>query len=269
MTISRKRLAALFCVSSMILCLVLFGCSGGTPPSSSSSADNSKGYELINEGKLIVAASLDFPPFENLENGQVVGFTVELMGLLAEEMDLEPKYLPSVKFDTIIPMVSAGGKADVGASSLTITSERKKEVDFTDPYCDVNQSLVVTKDADYKSVDDFTGKKIGTQAGTTGYDYAVENIKGAEVIGFDEATALFAALQTGQINGIVIDLPVAQYYVKNEYQNVQVLQEIPTGEQYGIAVSKDNPKLTEALNTALKAVKTNGKYDELYEKWFG
>ena len=110
------------------------------------------------------------------------------------------------------------------------------------------------------------GKKIGAQSGTTGYEWAAENIKGAEVTAYDEMTAVFAALDSGQIDAISVDLPVANYYVK-AYSDCQVIKEIPTGEQYAIAVSKENPQLTKDLNEALKAVRDNGTYDELVAKW--
>ena len=96
---------------------------------------------------------------------------------------------------------------------------------------------------------------------------SAENIKDVEMVGFDEMTAVFLALQSGQIDAIAVDLPVANYYVKTAYTDCQVIKEIPTGEQYAIAVSKDSPELTKALNTALKAVRENGKYDELAAKW--
>lgn len=279
---SKKKLITLLCVSTLVALVALVGCTSGGSQSSNSSSTNSSssssgsmsntassGYTLISDGKLTIVASLDFPPFENLEGGKPVGFAIDLMGLICEELGLECNYLPSVKFDTIVPMISAGGKADVGVSSITITEVREKEVDFTTPYCDSNQSLVVMKGSSYTKADDLSGKKIGAQSGTTGYDWASENIKNAEVVAFDEMTAVFMALQAGQIDAIAVDLPVAQYYVKNSYTDAEVVQQIPTGEQYAIAVSKDNPALTKALNDALKSLKSNGKYDELYRKWFG
>lgn len=264
----KKGIALLLCAGLMVMALALAACSEGGS-GGSAQTDNSTNYTLVEDGKLIVAASLDFPPFENMEAGKPVGFAVDLMNLVAEEMGLECEYLPSVKFDTIIPVISAGGKADVGVSSFTITEDRKKEIDFTDTYCDSNQGITVLKNSGYREASDLEGKKVGAQSGTTGYDWAAENIKDAEVIAFDEMTAVFAALQSGQIDGIAVDLPVAQYYVKSAYTDAEVVQEIPTGEQYAMVVSKDNPKLTEAIDKALDALKSNGKYDELYEKWFG
>ncbi|MCI9128722.1 MAG: basic amino acid ABC transporter substrate-binding protein [Eggerthellaceae bacterium] len=268
-----KKLGALLGAGALVCALGLVGCSG-SDASSSSSAPASSGEAadevvLVNDGKLTVAASLDFPPFENLEGEEAVGFEVDMMKALAEQMGLEAEYLPSTKFDTIIPLISAGGKADVGVSGFTITEDRKKEIDFTDVLIDSNQGVVVNPDSGYTSADDLAGKTIATQSGTTGYDWAVENIPNANVVPYDEMTAVFSALQSNQADAIVADLPVVQYYVTNAYPEMQIIEEIPTGEQYAIVVSKDNPKLTEELNAALEELKANGKYDEIYAKWFG
>lgn len=259
-------------VGALVASLALFGCSSsggqtdeGTDIGSDTGSD--AGYTLVNDGKLTVAASLDFPPFENLDGDQPEGFEVDLMGLLAEEMDLDVDYLPSTKFDTIVPLIQTGGKADVGVSGITITDERLEAVDFTDPVCDVNQSITVLKDSGITDVSQLEGKKVGAQTGTTGYEWAAENIQDVDMVGFDEMTAVFMALQSGQIDAIAVDLPVANYYVKTAYTDCQVIRDIPTGEQYAIAVNKDNPELTAALNTALEAVRENGKYDELAAKW--
>ena len=269
-----KRIAVAAAAFALVSAVALAGCSGEPAASSSSSAsEDAQGtteeMALIDDGKLTIAASLDFPPFENLEGSEAVGFEVDLMKALAEKMGLQAEYLPSTKFDTIVPMISAGGKADVGVSGFTVTEDRKKEIDFTDVIMDSNQGIVVMKDSGYTDVDQLAGKKIGAQSGTTGYDWAKENIEGAEVIPFDEMTAVFAALQSGQIDAIASDLPVVQYYVNNAYTDMQIIAEIPTGEQYAIVVSKDNPALTQALNDAIAEAKADGTYDEIYEKWFG
>lgn len=263
-----KKWGALIAAGALAAALTLFGCSsGGENAQSTSEPASDSGYTLIEDGKLTVAASLDFPPFENLNGDQPEGFEVDLMKALAAEMDLECNYLPSTKFDTIVPLIQTGGKADVGVSGITITDDRLEDVDFTEPVCDVNQSLTVLTGSGYTAADDLAGKKVGAQTGTTGYEWAAENIKDVEVVGFDEMTAVFAALQSGQIDAVAVDLPVANYYVKNAYTDCEVIQEIPTGEQYAIAVSKDNPELTKALNKALQAVRDNGKYDEIAAQW--
>ena len=262
-----KKWGAIIAAGVLASSLALFGCSSNDQGSTSSTSGTDSGYTLINDGKLTVAASLDFPPFENLNGDKPEGFEVDLMGLLAEELGVESNYLPSTKFDTIVPLIQTGGKADVGVSGITINDERLEQVDFTDPICDVNQSITVLKDSGVTDVAQLEGKKVGGQTGTTGYEWAAENIKDVEMVGFDEMTAVFAALQSGQIDAIAVDWPVANYYVKTAYTDCEIIKEIPTGEQYAIAVSKENPELTKALNKAIKAVRENGKYDELVATW--
>ncbi len=112
-------------------------------------------------------------------------------------------------------------------------------------------------------------KKVGVQSGTTGEAWAKENLKGATIVPFKTATEAFSALQAGNVDAVVNDLPVSKYLVKDTSRGLKIVQEIPTGEQYGFAVSKDNPKLTAGLNYGLAKVKASGKYDEIYKKWFG
>lgn len=220
---------------------------------------------LVEPGKLTIAASLDFPPFENLNGTEAEGFEVEFLNAIAEHMGLEANWVNS-KFDTIVPQIQTGGKSDLGASGITITDERLEQVDFTDPIVDVNQSITVLKDSGITSVDDLAGKKIGAQSGTTGYDWAAENVPDAEMVAFDEMTAVFAALEAGQIDAVAVDLPVANHYVKG-YDDQEVIEEIPTGEQYGVAVSKENPALLAAVNKAIAELRDNGTYDQIADEW--
>ena len=220
---------------------------------------------LVEPGTLTIAASLDFPPFENLNGTEAEGFEVDLVNAIAEQMGLEANWVNS-KFDTIVPQIQTGGKSDLGVSGITITDERLEQVDFTEPIVDVNQSITVLKDSGITSVDDLAGKKIGAQSGTTGYDWAAENVPDAEVVAFDEMTAVFAALEAGQIDAVAVDLPVANYYVKG-YDDQEVIEEIPTGEQYGIAVSKENPALLAAVNDAIAELRANGTYDQIADQW--
>lgn len=262
---------------AVITCLGLAACSGSNSSSTSSSSssttadsDSSSSYKLINNGQLTVGASQDFPPFENLnsQTGKPEGFSIDLMNALADQMGLQCNYLSSIKFDALIPALVSGTKMDVACSSFTITPEREQEIDFTDPYFDSNQSIVVMKNSGITDVSQLAGKKIGAQSGTTGYDWAVENIPTGETVAFDEVTAVFAALQSGQVDAVSIDLPVAQNMIKTAYSDATIIKETPTGEQYGIAVNKNNPELTKALNEALEEIKANGTYQQIYDKWF-
>jgi len=278
----RKAIIAMLVATlAVITCIGLAACSGSSSSSSASStstttssASSTSGatgsYKLITAGELTIGASQDFPPFENLNSstGKPEGFSIDLMNALCDQMGLKCTYLPSIKFDALIPALVSGTKMDVAVSSFTITPEREQEIDFTDPYFDSNQSIVVMKNSGITSVDQLAGKKIGAQSGTTGQEWAEENVPTATTVAFDEVTAVFAALQSGQVDAVSIDLPVAQNMIKNGYSDATIIKETPTGEQYGIAVNKDNPELTKALNEALATIKANGTYDQIYDKWF-
>lgn len=241
-------------------------------PSCASQSESDQGYSLIEEGKLTIASDLATPPFEYVtESGDIVGFDVDLITAIADEMGLEANYLPAQKFDSIVPMVKQGVKTDVSISSVTITDERKQEIDFADPYIDNNQGVVVLDAQTYPTAEDLNaaGVKIATLPSTTSEEWAQENLPNATIVDFDDWTAAFTATQSGQCQGIVCDLPLAQWMTANSFTDMQVIKEIPTGEQLGIAVSKDNPGLTEAINKALATLKESGKYDEIYDKWFG
>ena len=238
----------------------------------SSFRNASDAYTLVEDGKLTVSSDLATPPFEYVNDaGEDQGFTFELMGMIADELGLELNYLPAQKFDGIIPMVKQGVKTDVGACNITITDERKEEVDFTDPYIDSNQGVAVAKDTGYDTVDSLnaSGVKIAVQSGTTSEEWAIENLPQATTVNFDDWTAAFTAVMSGQCQAVVCDLPVEQWMVSNSFTDMEIIKEVPTGEQFGIAVSKDNPELTQAINDALAKIKDSGAYDKLYEKWFG
>ena len=172
-------------------------------------------------------------------------------------------------FDTLIPTLKAGGKFDIIASSMTITDERKKEIDFSTPYIDSNQSIAVMTSAGIKTQADLKGKKIGVQSGTTGQAWATENLKDSTMVPFDSATKAFSALQAGNVAAVVNDLPVSAYIVKNDPSKaMSLIEEIPTGEQYGFGVAKTNPALLAAVNKALADLKADGTYKTIYDKWF-
>jgi len=117
---------------------------------------------------------------------------------------------------------------------------------------------------------EFTGKIIGVQSGTTGEAWAKENIKGAKTITpFDDTLSAFSALNAGKVDAVVNDLPVSAYLVKTSYTGDELIAEIPTGEQYGIAVAKTSADLTKGIDAALAKLKASGEYATIYQKWFG
>jgi len=252
---------------------VLVGC-GGTSTSGSSTSDQSKSdsYTLVTQGKLTVVAELGFKPFEYMDDktGEPMGFDVDFAKALGQKLGLETTYLPNQKFDTLVPTIEQGGKADVAIAGITINDERKESVDFTDPYLDSNQSIVCRKGSGETAESlNAEGKKVVCQGGTTGDEWIDEHLKNATKMSLDDVTSALTGLQTGSFDAFVIDLPVAQYMLKESFPDLEVVKEIPTGEQYGVCVSKDNPKLTEALNKAIAEIKSDGTMDKIETTWFG
>jgi polar amino acid transport system substrate-binding protein len=161
------------------------------------------------------------------------------------------------------------GKMDVAVSSFTITPERAEEVDFSNPYFvdGVNQAITVPVDSAITDRDGFSGKKVGAQAGTTGFAWAEENLEGAEVVPFTNITDAFNAMMAGKVDGCVNDLPVAEGLIAKSFDGVKVLEYAATAEEYGIVISKDNPGLTAAINKALTTIKANGTMEEITARW--
>lgn len=228
--------------------------------------------KLINEGQLTLASDFGFPPFEYIENNEKKGFSVELVQAICEKAGLKANWLDPLKFDTLVPLVKQGGKIDVACASITVTQARQQEVDFTEPYIDSNQGILVKSDNTAAKGADLNkaNTQVAVQSGTTGEEWAQENLPQAQVVAFDDATAAFAALNAGKVEAVCLDLPVIKFNLANgAVKDVKILEEIPTGEQYAIAVSKDNPELTAKLNQALEDIKKDGTYDKIFQKYFG
>ena len=144
-------------------------------------------------------------------------------------------------------------------------------MDFTDSYYDSNLAVVVLKDAKFQKKEDLNSAelKIGAQSGSSGEAWAKENLKKADYTPFQETPDLLQALRTGKIDAAIYDDPVAEAHVAGEYKDMTVLEVIPTGEQYGIIVNKDNPELTAAFNKTLKEIVEDGTYDKLIKEYLG
>ena len=233
-------------------------------------------YTLVQEGKLIVASDLDFPPLDSFENNTPQGFDVDLSNEIAARLGLECEYLPPQDFDSIIPMIKQGGKADIGNSAFSITPERELEIDFTEPYLDSNLGVAVKKDLGISGGEEAivnalnaSDMTVAVQAGTTGEAWARENLPEATIVPLASVTVCMTGVSTGQYQAFCADLPVIAHQCTVSFTDCEIALEIPTGEQYGIVVSKDNPGLTAAINKALADMEADGTMDELKSKWFG
>ena len=257
--------------------LALAGCNGSGEPAQTTGdqttdqTTDEASYTLVKEGVLTNVAELGFAPFEYIdEDGNTVGFDVDLSNALAEKLGLTCEWLPNQAFDTLVPTIQQGGKADISIAGMTISDERLEQVDFSDPYLNSNQGIVAAAGSDLNSESlNAEGMQVACQTGTTGDEWISENLPNATKVPLVDVTAALMGISTGLYNAMVIDLPVAQNMIAESFSDLEVVEEIPTGEQYGIAVSKDNPGLLAAINDALAQVEEDGTMDEIKMTWFG
>ena len=245
------------------------GCGDDDDESSDTGTAGTSGdLGLIEEGQLLVGTDTPFPPFEIGQPPDLSGYDIEVVDGIAEKLDLEVTY-KDTSFDTIF-RDTAQGQFDMAVAASTITPEREKTVDFSDPYYQANQSLIVAADnAEIATVDDLQGKTVGAQDGTTGEDYANEETPAGEVRGFPEGPDAISALRTGQVDAVIIDQPVAVDATESTAGgDIKIAQEIVTSELYGLPFAPDNDSLREAVNGALKELKDDGTIQELYDKYF-
>jgi polar amino acid transport system substrate-binding protein len=268
------KLFALLAVAALVVsALALSGCTTPAKPAEKAPETTSTPaptYKLVKAGELSVGSDLDYPPFEKLNGTTPEGFDVDLMTAIAREMGLKINYLPPQEFDALIALVNSG-KFDVIASAMTISDVRKKDIVFSDPYFESNQSIAMKTGSTYSTPADLKGKKVGVQSGTTGFDWATANLEpaGATVVPFSKTTEAFAALEGGTVAAVVNDLPVTAELVKDATKGLMIVKQIPTGEMYGFGVAKTNPDLAAAINAAVVKIKASGEYKTMYEKWIG
>ena len=216
-----------------------------------------------------IGTNAEYPPFEFVdEAGNIVGFDVELMTAIAKEAGFDFEFV-NTRWDGIFVAVQSG-EFDAVISAATITQERAEIVDFSDPYFEAGQMISVRVDETaIKGPEDLTGKKVGVQLGTTGDIWLTDETQ-AEVVRYDENTLAFQALANGDVDAAVADGPTAVDIIKaNPQMRLKVLEGVYTDELYGVAVNEDRSELLIAINRGLAAVRANGTYGQIYDKWFG
>jgi ABC-type amino acid transport substrate-binding protein len=266
----RKRTVWARLAAVTTLLLVAAACREEAPTDQGSPSPAGPAFETLKEGTLQVGSCLDYKPFEFIEGGDEKGFDVDLSEAIAEELGVQVEWVRA-DFDTIFTAVAAN-QFDMVAAASTITEERDQVVDFSDPYYNARQSLAVNTDKspDVASTDDIgEGDTIGVQKGTTGRDWAKENLEpqGAQLRTYTSITDAFRDLEAGRITGIVNDEPSSQEIVK-DLTGVEVVEAIDTGEHYGFAFSPDNPELRDAVNEALATLIEDGTYAQIFEQYF-
>jgi len=255
----------------MVMLAAGCGSNSGSAGSGATTATGAGGVKLVAAGKLTTCTHLPYAPFQSNEGGKIVGFDIDMMDLVAKKLGVTQTVV-----DTPFEGIKSGqdlntGKCDVAAAGMTIKPERAKVLDFSVPYFNATQALLIKTGSGYSSLESLKGKKLGVQSGTTGKDY-VTSKKPADVSvsEFEDLATLQQALATNQIDAAVNDLPVWADYIKKNSGKFEIGVEFNTGEQYGYAVKKGgNPELLKTVDSVITAAKADGRYDTIYLKWFG
>jgi len=255
----------LFAVVAIIIAAVMIaGVFGACTKQDSANTGSSK-LELIKSGVLTVGSDTTWPPMEYVEGDKIVGFDVDLTQAIADKIGLKLDY-QSTAWDGIVAALAAH-KFDMVISSMTITEEKKKEVNFSDPYFNTDQAALTKEDSGIDAVEKMDGKTMGVQLATTG-EIESKKIKGCTTTSYDDILMAFEDLKAGRIDAVMADsYLVYSYAAKNEGFKVGFV--INTGEKLGIAFAKESTNLLAVVNGALKTLMEDGTYASIYEKWFG
>ena len=255
-----KRIAAI-CMTMLLSIGLVAGC--GSAKKTETKQD-SKTQKVLKVG-----TEPSFAPFEFQKKGSkdYDGFDMDLARALGKKMNMKVEFA-NMGFDALIPALKSGN-IDIAIAGMSITPERKKAVDFSEPYYVSGLIVVVNKDNNtIKSVDDLQNKKIAVQIGTTGATRAAK-IPGAKVTSFNANSEVFMELKNKGVDAVIIDVPVAAYYITQAGKdNAKMVGKVMEAESYGMALNKGS-KLTADINKALAELKKDGTYDKLYKQWFG
>ena len=260
-----KKLLSVLLALSMVLAFAACGDKkDSTEGSDSTASGNNAAVTTVSAGKLTMATSPDFPPYESTDdNGNVVGIEIEIMQKIAEKLNLELQ-IDTMDFDSALLAVEQG-KSDMAVAGITVTDDRKKVMNFTDSYTTAVQVIVVPDGSDV-TLDNLGEKQIGTQRGTTGYLFTVDDYGEDHVTGYDTYTTVVQALLNGQIDCIVMDDAVAKAYVAKN-PGLKILDTAYVEEQYAFAVNKANDALTTAVNDTLKELIADGTVQDIIDQW--
>ena len=282
-----KKLTALMLSSAMMLSLAACGGSASTETVSSEAASSeaasseaasseaasteeaasadAAAVTTVNAGKLTMSTNAAFPPYEmTTDSGDFEGIDIEVAGAIAEKLGLELQ-VDDMDFDAAL-LAAQNGKSDMVMAGVTVTDERLKVMDFSDTYAEGIQSIIVPEDSDIATVDDLTGKTIGTQRGTTGYIYCTDDFGEDNVIAYDNGLTAVQALNNGQVDAVVIDNAPAKEFVSAN-PGLKILDTAYAQEDYAIGVAKGNTQLLDAINGALEELQADGTLQAIVDKY--
>jgi len=250
----------------------LAGCTGGGNGESGGDDESgggdgeSGGNEVINPG-----TAPGFPPFEYTEDGELVGFDVDLAEAAIERAGYEVGEWTEIEFESLIPALTQGN-LDLIAAAMTINEDRQETIAFTNPYYESDQAVLVAEDSELspESADGLADQRVGAQSGTTGQDEVDALVEDGTVAAddrrqYDNYTLGVQDLENGNVDALIIDIPVARNFADG--RAVTIAFTIETGEVYGMGMRQDDDRLAD-INDALAEIQEDGTYEELVTEWF-
>ena len=223
------------------------------------------GAAFAQSNVLRVATDATFPPMEFVENGKKTGFDVELVEAVAAKMGKKVEWV-DIDFKGLVPGLIAK-RYDMAVSAIYITDERKKVVDFTQPYYAGGLVAMVKDGSPIAKLADLNGKKVSVQVGTKSVSYLTDNYPKVQRVEVEKNQEMFNLVDIGRADAAVTGKPAAFQYVRTR-PGLRVLDEQLTTEEYGMALRKDTPELTKAVNGAITKLKADGTYAAIVKKWF-
>ncbi len=276
-----KKMSKILCAALALAMVLAFGaCSSKTtttpatpapadtsaPASTTPSPANSDAeLTTVTPGVLTMSTNAAFPPYEMTNDaGEFEGIDVEIAQAIAAKLGLELQ-IDDMDFDAAL-LAAQNGKSDMVMAGVSITPERQSVMDFSDTYTTSVQVIIVPEGSDIASVDDLQGKKIGTQRGTTGYIFCVDDFGDENVVAYDNGNTAVQALLNGQVDCVVIDSAVANAYV-DANQGLEILDTEYAVEDYAIGFAKGNSAVASAVNQALAELTADGTVQNIIDKY--
>ena len=226
--------------------------------------------EVLADGVLTVGTNAEFPPFEYVDdNGEPDGFDIALIKAIGEKLGVTVE-VENMEFEALVSAI--GSKIDLAIAGMTVTDERQESVDFSNPYYDALQYVIVPEGSEIASFDDLAGKTIGVQLGTTGDFIASDDVEGANVSQYNKGVDAVNDLLNGRVDCVIIDKNPAQVFEAQFSGQIKALDGAQFGfevENYAIALPKGDAALAQQVNKALEEIKADGTFDQLVADYIG
>jgi len=257
-----KKILPAFAAGAAAL-LALSACGGGDDADAASEVT---GVQLVTAGQLTLCCDIPYEPFEFVQEGENVGFDIDLEQATADSMGVELEVIT-----TAFEAIQSGSaldtnQCDIALSGMTITEERQTQMDFSQPYLKDNLALMTTKDSDIESIEDIQGEEAGVQQATTGETYAADN--GVTPVQFEDAGLMTQGIQSGQVDAVIANISTI-FAATEADDSLHLVEEFDTGEVIGAAVKQDNTAMLEQFETTVTELRESGEYDDIVDQWFG